>query len=94
MEIIKEGCQSTDKTDKMKYEKEKAESNISDEALTKKISSQQVISQQSVENFYKTNARCKDNLRKVTEVKSERKHVNFRDREDRIKFQAIDKRRF
>jgi hypothetical protein len=29
------------------------------------------------------------NLRKVTEVKTERKRVNFRDREDRIKFQAV-----
>jgi hypothetical protein len=93
MEIIKEDCRSTDKTDKTKQEKKREQSNISDGASPKISSSQQVISQQTVVNYNETNARCEDNLRKVTEVKSERKRVNFRDRGDRIKFQAVEKRK-
>jgi hypothetical protein len=75
VEIIKEDCRSTDKKQEKKQEKEKAGRNISDEAPTKNLPSQQVLSQQSVDNYHKTNAKCEDNLRKVTEVKSERKRV-------------------
>jgi hypothetical protein len=62
MEIIKEDCQSMEKTDKMKQEKERVKSNIPDGALPKINSSQQVISQQTIVNYNETNARCENNL--------------------------------
>jgi hypothetical protein len=93
VDIIKEDCRSTNKKEKKKQEKEKVGGSILDEAPTKKISSQQVLLQQSINNFNKINAKCENNLQKVAEVKSERKRVNFKDHDDRKKFQAVNKRK-
>jgi hypothetical protein len=91
VEIIKEDCRSMNKEDKTKQGKnERSTSNILDGAKISN-SSQQVLSKRIIDKYNETNARCEDNLRKVTEVKSERKRVISKDREDRLKFQAIDK---
>jgi hypothetical protein len=94
VEIIKEDCRSTNKEDKTKQGKnERSTSNILDGAMTSN-SSQQVLSQHTIDKYNETNARCEDNLRKVTEVKSERKRANFKDRNDRLKFQVIERKNF
>jgi hypothetical protein len=87
LEIVREVHQSTEKEDNTTYMKNEKAQNTTQEVPLKE-SSQQVISRE-------TNARCEENLQKVSEVKTERKRVNFkdrRDREDRIKFQAIMKK--
>jgi hypothetical protein len=94
LEIVREVRQSTEKEDNTTYTKNETARNTTQEVPLKE-SSQQVISRKTVEEFIETNARCEENLQKVSEVKSERKRVNFkdrRDREDRVKFQAIMKK--
>jgi hypothetical protein len=62
---------------------------IGNEVPYKESSSQHAFSQQAFDDFNKINTKCEENLRKVSEVKTERKRVNFKDREDRMKFQAV-----
>jgi hypothetical protein len=84
--IIKKDCRSmvkevdrTKRREEIKY------------MTTATNSSQKVLTHETVENYEEINVRCEDNLRKVTEVKPERKRGNFKNFEKRKKFQAIVK---
>jgi hypothetical protein len=82
--IIREDCQSTGKEDRTKRTVELKERN----QVAPQKSSQQILSRNAVEVYNEINTRCEDTLRKVTEVKSERKRGNFIENEHRKKFQG------
>jgi hypothetical protein len=88
VEIIKENCRSTDKNVNVAKK--------TDEAMTSRPSTstnvfQQALSQTTVDNYNEINAKCEGNLRNVSEVKPPRKRSNFKDRDNRKKFQGISK---
>jgi hypothetical protein len=88
VEIIKESCRSTDKNVNVN---KKTEEVMTSQSSTSTNVSQQVLSQNTVDNYNEINAKCEGNLRNVSEVKPPRKRSNFKDRDNRIKFQGITK---
>jgi hypothetical protein len=90
VDIITKDCRSTDKNDKAKRTKNENARTIVDEVVPK-VHSQRAVSRETVEIFNETNARGEANLRKFSEVKTDRKRVISKDREDRIKNQAVVK---